>query len=44
MNLTTTSTAFCAANEEKMSASFDKADPPPARSERDLIAIKGVFY
>ena len=43
MNPITASTAFWAANEEKTSASLDKADPPPAKSDRDLIAIKGVF-
>lgn len=42
MNFTTTVTEFSAAKEEKTEASFDCAEPPPARSERERIAMKGV--
>jgi hypothetical protein len=42
MNLTKTVTALSAAKEEKIEALFDCAEPPPARSERDRIAMKGV--
>lgn len=43
MNLTRTSNAFWDANEENKDASLDNAEPPPAKSDNDLIAMNGIL-
>ena len=43
MNLVRTATAFWDAKVAKTVASFDIAEPPPAKSDSDLMAMKGVF-
>ncbi|BAS92904.1 Os05g0227901 [Oryza sativa Japonica Group] len=42
MNLTATATAFCAASAANTPASLDSAEPPPARSESDRMAMNGA--
>jgi len=43
MNLTRTSNEFWDAKEEKTFISLDNAEPPPARSDKALMAMKGFF-
>lgn len=43
MNPSRTLTEFWAAKVANTAASFDKAEPPPAKSDKDLNAIKGIF-
>lgn len=43
MNSTTTLTELVAASIEKVSASLDSAEPPPARSDRDLMMTNGFL-
>ena len=43
MNLTRAVAAFWDANTAKAAASLDKAEPPPAKSDNDLNAMKGIF-
>jgi len=42
-NSMTTVTELVAAIDKKVSASLDSAEPPPAKSERALIAMKGTL-
>ena len=43
MNLTRTWNAFWEANDKKIDASLDNAEPPPAKSDNALIAMKGIL-
>lgn len=43
MNLTRTSRAFWDAKEANTSASLDNAEPPPAKSDSALMAMKGFL-
>ena len=42
MNRSEASTAFWAARDAKMPASLETAEPPPAKSDRALIAMNGI--
>ncbi|BAT78331.1 hypothetical protein VIGAN_02099600, partial [Vigna angularis var. angularis] len=42
-NSMTAVTELAAAMDKKVSASLDSAEPPPAKSERALIAMKGIL-
>lgn len=43
MNLRRTSNAFWDANDKNTCTSLDDAEPPPAKSDSDLMAMKGIL-
>jgi len=43
MNLTRTWNAFWEANDKKIDASLDNDEPPPAKSDNALMAMKGIL-
>jgi hypothetical protein len=44
MNWTRTLNAFWEANDKNIDASLVKEEPPPAKSDNALIAMKGIFF
>jgi hypothetical protein len=43
INFTRTLNAFCEANDKKIDISLVDDEPPPAKSDNDLIAMKGIL-